>query len=92
VFWKRKNKQPEGAVQTALDKLLEQRLNRSLKGHQAKDLRVTLEQLEIFERSVGESHVIVTGSEPVTGQPVTAVPTTDDRSIPTPRASELVNA
>jgi hypothetical protein len=87
VFWKRKTKQPEGAAQTALDKLLEQRLNRSLKGHQARDLRVTLEQLEIFERSVGEAHVIVTGSEQVT-----AAPTTDDRSIPTPRASELVNA
>jgi hypothetical protein len=90
VFWKRKSKQPEGAVQTALDKLLEQRLNRSLKGHQARDLRVTLEQLEIFERSVGESHVIVTDS--IAQESITAAPTTDDRSIPTPRASELVNA
>jgi flagellar biosynthesis/type III secretory pathway protein FliH len=87
VFWKRKTKQPEGAAQTALDKLLEQRLNRSLKGHQARDLRVTLEQLEYLERSVGEAHVIVTGSEQIT-----VVPTTDDRSIPTSRASELVNA
>ena len=87
MFWKRKPKQPEGAVQTALDKLLEQRLNRSLKGHQARDLRVTLEQLEIFERSVGESHVIVTGSEQCS-----TVPTTADRAVPNARTSELVNA
>jgi hypothetical protein len=87
VFWKRKIKQSEGAVQTALDKLLEQRLNRSLKGHQARELRVTLEQLEIFERSVGESHVIITGSEQFT-----VAPTMDDRSIPMSRVSELVNA
>jgi hypothetical protein len=85
VFWKRKPKQPEGAAQTALDKLLEQRLNRSLKGHQVRELRVTLEQLEHLERSVGEAHVIVTDS-------ITVAPTTDDRSVPTPRASELVNA
>jgi hypothetical protein len=90
VFWKRKIKQPEGAAQTALDKLLEQRLKRSLKGHQARDLRVTLEQLEHLERSVGAAHVIVTDS--VTGQSVTGVSTTDDRLTPTPRASELVNA
>jgi hypothetical protein len=87
VFWKRKIKQSEGAVQTALDKLLEQRLNRSLKGHQARELRVTLEQLEIFERSVGKSHVIITGSEQFT-----VAPTMDDRPIPMSRASELVNA
>ena len=82
MFWKRKPKQLDGAARTALDTLLEQRLNRSLKGHQAKELRVTLEQLEIFERSIGASHVTVMGSE---------FTTTDDRAVPTPQASELVN-
>jgi hypothetical protein len=85
VFWKRKPKQPDGAARTALGKLLEQRLNRSLKGHQARELRITLEQLESLERSVGEAHVIVTDS-------VTAASTTDDCSVATTRASGLVNA
>ena len=87
MFWKRKAKQAESAAQAALDKLLEQRLNRSLKGHQVKDLRVTLEQLESLERSGGETHVLIVASEQFT-----IAPTTDDRSIPTTRASELVNA
>ena len=85
MFWKRKPNQLDSAACTALDKLLEQRLNRSLKGHQAKELRITLEQLESLERSGGETHVLVVDS-------VTVAPTKDDRSIPTTRASELVNA
>ena len=86
MFWKRKPKQLDGAARTALGKLLEQRLNRSLKSHQAKELRITLEQLESLERSGGETHVLVTGSEYVT-----TAPTRDDRSVPSTRASELVN-
>ena len=85
MFWKRKIKKSESAAQTALDKLLEQRLNRSLKSHQAKELRVTLEQLESLERSDGETHVLVVDS-------LTAAPTKDNRSPATTRASELANA
>ncbi len=85
MFWKRQTKRLDGAARTALGKLLEQRLSRSLKGHQVKELRITLEQLESLERSGGETHVLVVDS-------VRVAPTKDDRSIPTTRASELVNA
>jgi hypothetical protein len=85
VFWRKKPQLLNGAAQTALGKLLEQRLNRSLKAHQKRDLRDTLEALESQERLDGEAHVTVVGSE--LAEVVTGASTRRDR-----RASEPVRS